>query len=98
MTWFKYMDTYSGGSQKTEWDTIIVEADSHEEADARFTERTDEDPNNETCDCCGEDFYVTEGASLEAVTLHDRKSGDGHIPLDVYTARPTVLVLPKASS
>jgi hypothetical protein len=94
MAWFDYFDMSSGGKQKTEWEHIYVEADSSDEADVLFETSTGLYPHNITCDCCGEDFVVHKGESLEDVTMFDRKR-IAVVPLDVYTARPTVLVLPK---
>lgn len=59
MAWTRFMDMYSGGSQKCGADYILIEA-KEEEAVEVFEKRFDRNPFDITCECCGPDFYVSE--------------------------------------
>ena len=71
MTWTYFWDMHSGGRQKLSWSLIYIEAP---EAEARtiFRERLGRDPDNVTCDCCGEDYAVSSGETLAAVSAFHR--------------------------
>jgi len=65
------MDMHSGGGQKLEWSCIYIEAP---EAEARviFQNAFGRDPDNVTCNCCGQDYSVTESFSLAQATGFER--------------------------
>lgn len=71
MAWTKFLDMSSGGGEKLDWWSIWIEAP---EAEARviFYNLFDRDPDNVTCDCCGEDYSVTEYGTLENATAYER--------------------------
>ncbi len=99
MTWYRYMDMSSGGSQKTEWGHIYVEADTRGEADAVFEDRTGRSPYYTTCDCCGEDYSVSEDDTLEESSEYDRRDfrhrPERIVPMDEYSDWPDVLIIRK---
>lgn len=69
--WTSFMDMHSGGDQKLNYGMIFIEA-PEEEAKVIFQNRLGRDPENVTCDCCGEDYSTLEGDSLAEVTAYDR--------------------------
>jgi hypothetical protein len=87
--WWKYFDVYSGGKQKTEWSNIYVEATSEIEANKIFTEKTGRIPDNVTCECCGDDYIVTNHIDLDRAIGLAR----GEMSVDEYVALPNVLVI-----
>ena len=58
--WIEFYDMHSGGTQKAKWDIICIEADSEKEAVDIFEEIFGHNPLKVTCECCGEDYIVTE--------------------------------------
>lgn len=62
---YRYFDMSSGGSEKTDYSVIIIEADDESEASSIFEERFEIDPYNTTCYCCGPDFSISEYVSIE---------------------------------
>ncbi len=76
------MDMHSGGGLKIDGaDRIFIEGP---EGPARelFTSRFDRDPDNVTCECCGEDYSVSEYSSLEQATGFDRGARWSNKPND----------------
>jgi hypothetical protein len=69
--WTKFWDMHSGGIQKLKWDKIYIEA-PEKEACVIFQNRFDRNPFRVTCTCCGEDYSVQEGETLEQVTGYHR--------------------------
>jgi len=62
------MDMHSGGGAKLPpWEHIYLEA-PQAEAEEIFRLATGRDPENVTCDCCGEDYSVSEAETLEEVS------------------------------
>jgi hypothetical protein len=72
MTWTRFWDMNSGGGQKEEQNLIFIEAPK-EEATAYFEERFGHDPNNVTCNCCGEDYSICESKTLEEASEYHRR-------------------------
>lgn len=70
--WFKFMDMYSGGARKLDWDNIYLEAESEQHATEIFELKFGRDPNYTTCDCYGPDYSVSSADTLEHVTAWDR--------------------------
>lgn len=60
MAWFEYSDMYTGGYAKSDYGTIFVEAHDEDEADHIFENELDLDPYGVACDCCGNDFWISE--------------------------------------
>jgi hypothetical protein len=71
MTWTQFHDMHSGGGQKLDWHHIHIEA-PEEEAKRIFFARFGHNPERVTCTCCGEDYSITEGASLAQLTGYER--------------------------
>lgn len=72
MTWTRFMDMHSGGSQKEEaFSHLLIEA-SEDEAKRVFYARFGHNPERVTCTCCGEDYSIDEHLSVEAATAYDR--------------------------
>lgn len=67
----RFMDMHSGGGNKTGFEYIYIEA-PEDKAIAIFEDRFGRHPNNVTCDCCGEDFSVSEERTLEEATAYER--------------------------
>lgn len=98
------MDMHSGGGTKVSpYEYIYIEAP---EAEARviFYNRFGRNPDRVTCTCCGEDYSLTEGDSLERLSAYDRRcewpKGDKDRDLttakqtvEEYLARPDVLLI-----
>lgn len=57
--WTSFFDMCSGGSRKTEYDVILIEAGENL-ARMYFRELTGRDPDFVTCTCCGSDFSIHE--------------------------------------
>jgi hypothetical protein len=64
--WTRFFDMSSGGSEKLEWSTILIEA-PEDEAVRIFEARFQRDPRNVTCDCCGADYSIYEVSGPEAI-------------------------------
>jgi hypothetical protein len=70
--WTKFWDMHSGGGQKGDYPQYFIEAPEGE-AMSVFYSRFGRNPYNITCTCCGEDYSVHEGESLEKITEFHRK-------------------------
>ena len=57
--WTEFMDMSSGGNEKTEWGCIYINLPVNK-AIEYFGDKFNIDPNNITCDCCGQDFWIEE--------------------------------------
>jgi hypothetical protein len=71
MVWTQFMDMHSGGGSKLDWNMTFIEA-PQDEAEIIFQNAFDRDPNHETCDCCGNDYSIHEGVSLQQITGYHR--------------------------
>lgn len=71
MTWTHFWDMHSGGDQKLTWAHVFIEAEQ-DRAIKLFMEAFGRDPENETCNCCGEDYSISEGESLAQLTGYHR--------------------------
>lgn len=69
--WTMFKDTYSGGSQKTKWKFVFVEADMVDAA-VLFEDRLGMCPFGSSCECCTEDFHIKTSASFEQITGYER--------------------------
>ncbi len=86
--WTQFMDMHSGGGSKEKWSQIFIEA-PEDEAKVIFYNRFHHNPERVTCTCCGEDYSITENASLEELTDYWRRDAS----LDEYVKRQDVLVI-----
>lgn len=68
-TWTHFWDMHSGGSEKLDWSHIFIEA-PQEQARKMFMEAFGRDPENVTCNCCGDDYSVTEGTLQDMTGFH----------------------------
>ena len=69
--WTQFMDMHSGGGSKEAWEYIYIEA-AEEEARVIFYNRFGHNPERVTCTCCGDDYSVSESATLEKATAYER--------------------------
>jgi hypothetical protein len=76
--WTRFMDMHSGGETKERnpktgrwYEYIYIEAPL-EQAKLIFCSRFGHDPENITCDCCGEDYSIDEEFSLREATAFER--------------------------
>lgn len=104
--WTQFWDMHSGGGQKEDFAKLYIEA-PEEEAMRIFEDTYGHHPYNVTCDCCGEDYSVSEYETLEQATAYHRNcrwEGDGYIeepneysdrviPLEEYLKQPDVAVI-----
>jgi hypothetical protein len=72
----RFMDMHSGGSCKIDINGvgkqyIYIEA-PEDAAVAIFEERFGRDPHNVTCNCCGNDYSISESPTLEEASGYDR--------------------------
>ena len=82
MTWTRFMDMASGGSQKEPpYEYILIEAEE-KEAQIIFYNRLGHNPNRVTCTCCGEDYSISENESLEQITAYDRNCAYVYYEID----------------
>lgn len=67
MTWTAFKDMHSGGGPKIEnYEEICIEA-PEKEAVSVFYSRFGRNPDDVSCNCCGEDFLYAEHETLEDV-------------------------------
>jgi hypothetical protein len=88
----------SGGSQKTLYKHIFIEA-SETQAAAEFIRRFDQYPDDVACGCCGENFAVHEYDSIEAATRYHRTASMGlygrpELSVEEFCALEDVLYVP----
>jgi len=87
-----FRDMYSGGSRKTDYDFIYIQA-QRRVAERAFAERFKRDPRDTSCVCCGRDFAVKQYESLKEATEYERSRGGSETPLSEYVERDDVLVV-----
>lgn len=75
MKWFEFFDMSSGGSEKTDHSVITIKAASKGHAIEIFERTFDRDPLNVTCECCGDDFSISE-VDKPAQTSYIIKQGE----------------------
>jgi len=74
---------YSGGSRKTDYDFIYIQA-QRRVAERAFAERFKRDPRHVSCGCCGRDFAVKQYESLKEATEYERSRAGSEAPLSEY--------------
>ena len=105
--WTHFWDMNSGGKQKEKFEHLYIEAPRNI-AEIVFYNRFGHAPDRVTCTCCGEDYSVTEGDSLEQLTGYQRgclyknkkyfetpdsESYVRYVPLEKYLKKPDVAVV-----
>lgn len=65
MMYTRFYDMHSGGGQKTDYATIYIEA-AEEDAKNIFLGRFHRNPDQVTCNCCGEDFAYWEVEAIDS--------------------------------
>lgn len=76
--WTQFVDMYSGGSTKHEYNFIYIES-PEEEAKVIFYNRFGSNPERVTCTCCGDDYSISESETLEQATGYERGCHSGYI-------------------
>ena len=70
--WTQFWDMHSGGRTKeSPYEHIYIEAPENE-AVIIFYNRFGHNPNRVSCTCCGDDYSISEGVSLEQVSGYQR--------------------------
>ena len=69
--WTEFSDMHSGGGAKEKWEYIYIQADL-QTAKVIFYNRFGHSPNRVTCNCCGEDYSISESDSLAEITGYKR--------------------------
>lgn len=86
MPWTLFWDMNSGGKQKEDFKYCYIQA-KEEKAISIFYSRFGHDPNNVTCSCCGEDYYVSIHRTLsEASGFHRGCAWDSK--KEIYVDKP----------
>lgn len=75
--WTRFNDMLGGGTQKTEWSTIFIQADV-EDATRYLNFKYRVHPNTVTCCCCGSDFSTTDGNALTVFRFDFAKYGENY--------------------
>lgn len=71
MAWTHFSDMHSGGGQKLDWSDIYIEA-PEDIAVRVFAAKFGRQSDYVTCQCCGEDYSVSEYDSLEEASAYKR--------------------------
>ncbi len=71
MAWTTFMDMHSGGGLKEKWHHIYIEA-PEDEAKVIFYNRFGHNPKRVSCTCCGQDYSISTGKSLDQCTGYER--------------------------
>jgi hypothetical protein len=85
----RFMDMHSGGELKTAYTHIYIDG-SLETAVKTFQEAFGIDPDNQTCDCCGKDFFYDEYENIEEATAYERECEWNDQGYDLKTAKISV--------
>ena len=86
--WVHFWDMHSGGKTKLPpYEKIYIEASGEEEAINIFCNRFGRHPYTITCSCCGQDYAISRGESLEDITGFHRHC-DYDKETDKYVERP----------
>ena len=90
MSWTRFMDMHSGGGTKTDYEYIYIEA-NEDCAVEIFEKMFEESPYEVACDCCGPNFSISSGETLEGLTEYDRLYGK--VSLEDYVKQDEVLIV-----
>jgi hypothetical protein len=91
--WFHFFDMHSGGRQKEDWPHIFIEAVDESQAISVFYSRFGHNPRRITCTCCGEDYAIHSGWTLEEVTEYSRNG----MSIEEYRKSDYAFFMPKES-
>ncbi len=69
--WTRFHDVHSGGGKKEKFARCYIEA-PEEEAIVIFYNLFGHSPERVTCTCCGADYSISEGETLEEITAYER--------------------------
>ena len=72
MVWTTFWDMHSGGSTKTDYDLIFIEAPMTEAIEI-FEEKFNQYPHDVACQCCGENFSISSDKNLAQATGFHRR-------------------------
>jgi hypothetical protein len=99
MSWFKFSDSFSGGYIKhPPFEDIYIEADGINDAKEIFERMFGDNPDWESCDCCGENYFDWSGRAyhtLEDATHEEYCRRYKGVTLEDYVIRKEVAVLRK---
>ncbi len=84
MTWTRFIDMHSGGSQKLDWAYIYIEA-PEEKAVEVLENKYGIVPYDTTCECCGQDYTINEEKDLKQATGFERNAPHTETPRDPKT-------------
>lgn len=87
MAWTRFYDMHSGGSPKSQFDYIFVEA-AEDDARDLVSEALSVDAWGIACDCCGANFSAMEDPTLTEVLEGDDIGGR---TVDEFLADPWIL-------
>ncbi len=63
--WYHFMDMHSHGYSKTQYEHIFIRAHDKEEAVEIFESRFSQNPFSIACECCGENFSVSNDKNIK---------------------------------
>ncbi len=89
MSWTRFYDMHSGGGSKEPQEEIYIEAQNEKEAKIIFYNRFGHSPNRVTCTCCGEDYSISTGDTLDKVSEYSRRNST----LETYIKGSGVLII-----
>lgn len=75
--WTLFWDMHSGGGSKENADKIYIQA-PEEEAKVVFYNRFGHSPERVSCTCCGDDYSISESATLEEASAYHRNCESGY--------------------
>ncbi len=98
-----FYDMHSGGEcQEPPFEQIYIEAEE-DEARTIFYHRFGHSPEDVCCSCCGENYWLFEGETLEELSARDRGCrairGDvydlrtARVSVETFEKRPDILVI-----
>jgi hypothetical protein len=68
MKYFLFYDLHSGGYPKEDdKELIVIRACCYDNAISKFIEKFGHDPRDIACECCGENYSISEYDSLEEI-------------------------------
>lgn len=73
----RFFDMSGGGTEKEDWAIITVNL-PEEEAIKWFEDKFDHHPYEVTCDCCGQDYWISEYETLEEAIKNNRNYTHKH--------------------
>jgi hypothetical protein len=87
--WTFFFDMHSGGSAKTDYDHIFIQAESTDKAIEIFEDCFGFSPLSISCDCCGNDYSISSEDTLDKATKAIRRK----MSLETYINQSHVRVI-----